>query len=854
MRLCEKQNMELKEYQIKVIDKLKEYLSALDESRKEYLEFLEFKPNLAKFANFPKEAWNKSVGNIYHSNENGIGEPLAELYLKVPTGGGKTLLACHSIDLINKIYLKRQTGLVLWIMPTSQIYRQTILNLKNREHPYRQVLDISSGGRVLIKEKTDNFNRLDVEENLVILMLMLPSANRQNKETLKIFQDSGEFTDFFPDEDNYELNSKLIKKISNLDCFTSLGIEDEQFAGITNLNQPKTSLGNTLRLLKPIIIIDEGHKAYSVNARNTIRNFNPSIIIELSATPPKQTNKLVEITGKELNEEEMIKLDIHLTNKTSFDWKDTILCSIEKRNNLEKTAENYEQNTGINIRPINLIQVERTGKDQREGKFIHSEEVKSFLIKKCNIPEEHIAIKSSDKDDIEGIDLLDKDCPIRYIITKHALQEGWDCPFAYILTILTNPSSQTGITQLIGRILRQPFAQKTKIKELDECYVYTFRQNAANLVKGIKSNLESEGLGDIAGRISIDSDDDSISDVLKENIMQYRDKFKQFEGKIYLPKFVIQEKESWRDVNFEADILSQIDYENLEIDTLLEISLSNIRKQEQELIIGLSDEESELVKEKGRFEKSGRLKINESFLTRQILDIIPNPWIGMKLGQKVIKLFIDQYDNETVSSNFVFIIEKLKKQLEKERDKAAEKVFKQLVIEKKLHFFLITDKGGFKIPPRIKVYSNKQLIRDDNTLIQRSLFDIVPEENINELEKSVAIYLDQQEKLLWWYRNMSKQDYHIQGWKRNKIYPDFIAAEVNSDDKTDYGNVYVLETKGLHLKNEDTKYKQDVFALCNELGIKKAWKELDLDFPDKKMQFQVIFEDEWKSKINKIFG
>ena len=120
-----------------------------------------------------------------------------------------------------------------------------------------------------------------------------------------------------------------------------------------------------------------------------------------------------------MNDEEMIKLDIHLTNKTSFDWKDTILCSIEKRKNLEKTAENYEQNTGINIRPINLIQVERTGKDQREGKFIHSEEVKEFLIKKCNIPEEHIAIKSSDKDDIEGIDLLDKDCPIRYIITKH---------------------------------------------------------------------------------------------------------------------------------------------------------------------------------------------------------------------------------------------------------------------------------------------------------------------------------------------------------------------------------------------------------------------------------------------------
>ena len=191
--------------------------------------------------------------------------------------------------------------------------------------------------------------------------------------------------------------------------------------------------------------------------------------------------------------------------------------------------------------------------------------------------------------------------------------------------------------------------------------------------------------------------------------------------------------------------------------------------------------------------------------------------------------------------------------MEKERDLAAEKVFRNLIDEKKLHFFLITGKGGFFIPPRIRVRSNKQLVRDDNTTLQRSLFDQVPEENINELEKSVAIYLDKQEKLLWWYRNLSKQDYHIQGWKKNKIYPDFIASEINAQNEEDYGAVYVLETKGIHLKNEDTAYKQDVFKLCNELGTKKAWKELGLDFPDKKVNFQVIFEHEWQNKINKLF-
>jgi type III restriction enzyme len=549
----------------------------------------------------------------------------------------------------------------------------------------------------------------------------------------------------------------------------------------------------------------------------------------------------------------MIKLDIHLINKTSLDWKDTILCSVEKRNVLEETAATFEQNTGIYIRPINLIQVERTGRDQRNSKFIHSEDVKEFLIKKCNIDEEQIAIKSSEKDDIEGINLLDKNCPVRFIITKQALQEGWDCSFAYILTILTNPSSQTSVTQLIGRILRQPYAQKTKIGALDECYVYTFRQNAAKLVQGIKYNLENEGLGDIAGRINIDSEDYPGIEVLKEKVLQYRHKFKKFEGKIYLPKFVIQEKNRWRDINFEADILSRIKYESLNIDKINEISLSDIRNKEQEILLGFTDKETDALKEKGRTEKTGKLKIDETFLTKQIIDIIPNPWIGYKIGCNAIKLLRKKYDEKIIAYNFVFIIEELKKQLEKERDKAAEDIFKQLVKEKKLHFFLITDKGGFRIPPRIKVRSNKQLNRDDGSPLQRSLFEQVPEENTTHLERSVAIYLDKQEKLLWWYRNISKQDYNIQGWKKNKIYPDFIASDKDTEYETDYGNVYILETKGLHLKNEDTKYKQDVFKLCNELGTKRAWKELGLDFPDKKINFQVIFEDEWENKINKIF-
>ena len=836
--------MELKLYQQETVKKVKLYLESLAKFKGKNDKIITLDPELS--INFPLKAWEEVRNTVYHSRKNGLGEELSDFYLKIPTGGGKTILACHVIDLINRIYLKKQTGIVLWIVPTTQIYRQTFDTLKNREHPYRQVLDISSGGRTVILEKTDKFTPLDVKENLVVMLLMLPSASRQNKEVLKVFKDSGGFTDFFPQEDDRAGNEKLLKEFHNLDYF---GGEYSFYGKIA-----KTSLGNTLRTLKPIIIIDEGHKAYSEIAQNTIRNFNPSIIVELSATPPKNSNILVNVSGQELNREDMIKLDLHVNSKLSLDWKDTMLTSVEKRNFLEQRAKEYEANTGEYIRPICLIQAERTGKEQRKTRYIHAEDVKEYLITQCGISPGDIAIKSSEKDDIEGIDLLSKTCQIRYIITKHALQEGWDCAFAYILTILTNPSSQLSMTQLVGRILRQPKARKTKVKDLDESYVFCFQHNAKELLENVRKGFESEGLGDLAGKVFIDEGDSGSMEATQERFVGYRENFKKFEGRIYLPKFVIQEKAGWRDINYEMDILRRIEWDKISLDALNEISLSGSLTEEQELVLGLGDE-NELVKEKERISKKGGLEINKVFMTRQILDVVPNPWIAHEIGGKVINTFIAKYDKKIVANNLVFIIEELRKHLEKEGNKLAEQVFRDLVKQKIVCFFLLSGKGGYTLPNHIKVKNNsKALVRLDNSPIQRSLFDFVPEEEFNETEKSVAIYLDEQEKLLWWYRNLSRQDFYIQGWKKHKIYPDFVFSDKDETTQDDYRKVYVVETKGTHLKNEDTDYKKNVFDFCNNLGQRKDWEELNLEFSDKKIEFQVIFGDEWRKSINKIFS
>jgi len=256
--------MELKDYQQTALLLVKQFLELLDKER-----------SSGNLKHPSLDAWVALLpARKYHERQTGTGKDLPNFCLKIPTGGGKTLLAVRTIELINSIYLKKRTGLVLWVVPTTQIYRQTINHLRNRDHPYRQFLDIASGGRTVILEKTDRFTPFDVRENLVVLMLMLPSAARQNKETLRMFKDSGAFPEFFPLEDDIEGHNKLLVQIPNLDTYGS----GNGFWG----RQIKTSLGNVLRLLSPITILDEGHKAYSKTAQKTLEGFNPSIIVELS--------------------------------------------------------------------------------------------------------------------------------------------------------------------------------------------------------------------------------------------------------------------------------------------------------------------------------------------------------------------------------------------------------------------------------------------------------------------------------------------------------------------------------------------------------------------------------------------
>ena len=233
--------MILKAYQKTALDAVRKFLDALVEWRGKEATAREIDPDIT--FDWVARAWEKA-GNTraYLPRKNGLGEPLPTFCLKIPTGGGKTLLATKVIDLVNTHYRRRQSGLVLWIVPTTQIYNQTLKALKDRDHPYRQQLDVSSAGKTLILEKHTGFKPQDIRERLCVLLLMLPSANRETKDQLRMFRDSGGYDSFFPREDEASKQEKLLAAVPNLDTF-------EEAGGVWG-RLAKTSLGNTLRLLR----------------------------------------------------------------------------------------------------------------------------------------------------------------------------------------------------------------------------------------------------------------------------------------------------------------------------------------------------------------------------------------------------------------------------------------------------------------------------------------------------------------------------------------------------------------------------------------------------------------------------
>ncbi len=820
--------MELKAYQQEVITNLSLFLEHLQETKDTEKAFYDF---WTKHPKTPLQPYSDSAIEPYKNNVPRV----PHICVKVPTAGGKTFIACNALKTIFDAFDYDKPKAVMWLVPSITILEQTLKNLKDPSHPYRQKINSHFGNKVEVFDKAtllqgSGFNATSVKEQLNIMVFSFDSLRAKNKEDRKVFQENGNLQSF----------ENLLGKKTDI------------------------TLGEVIKYLNPVVVVDESHNAESVLSVDMLKEINPCFILDLTATPRNNSNIISFIDALELKKENMVKLPVIVYNHQ--DKTEVINSALQLQKRLELQALDEEKKGGRYIRPIVLFQAQPRNADDSTT----FEKLKEKLIE-LKIPEEQIKIKTANLNELKNVDLMSKDCPVRYIITVNALKEGWDCSFAYILASLADKSSAVDVEQILGRVLRQPYVMKHKFPLLNLSYVLTasskFLDTLDNIVKGLNkagfsdkdykladtTTIEtpkqtdplqqltltmptSETSDDITSdidtsRIVLPSDSvtpsDSVSEIentaleqnqafektvsemetdntialaneIKELVKTYsiKDIFKEQAQQINLPQFFLkvpandmfgtrEEETALEKENLlEGFALSKSDtniaFGNITSE-LYKVDLDETKKEHTPTFVRLDGtvKESILTYILDPARKDSRVKN----FTKRIMDIFGNMYpIPDKEIEKYISRILEDFKDEQFAdfaNNEYTYTDKIKKKIKELSENFAEQKFKD---------FLDTDKvfikQSFKLPKRI---SPGNTSKD----ITKSLYE--KEGSMNGFEERVINEIGNMPNIAFWTRNIEKKGFRINGFVNH--YPDFII-------QTKSGKTIVLETKGDHLDAE----------------------------------------------------
>ena len=380
--------------------------------------------------------------------------------LRLPTGGGKTLLSAHTIAIAGDSFIENEYPLTLWLVPTNTIKSQTIETLQNPNHANYKVLENAFNGKFRVFDIAD-FRQIrpkDISDSTCIVISTFASLRVDKTEGRKAYDH----------DENLEPHFSAIPS-------STQGMEKSDDGKI------KFSFANILHWHRPLVIVDEAHNAKTDLSVEVLRRINAACVIEYTATPAKNSNVIASVSASELKAEQMIKLPIILSEHKS--WEEAVINSIQARQKLEEIAPKDAEY----IRPIILFQAEN------KDKVTTVEVLEKYLVENEGIDRKQIAIVTGDQKELDSINLFNPNCEIRYVITVQALKEGWDCSFAYVLCSVANTKSATSVEQLLGRVLRMPYAKARTQADLNKAYAHVSSQSWPRAVSQLQDHLVNMG-------------------------------------------------------------------------------------------------------------------------------------------------------------------------------------------------------------------------------------------------------------------------------------------------------------------------------------------------------------------------
>lgn len=437
---------------------------------------------LAVLTQFLTDTRSQPVAAAYAvtlAGQNRTGESYQPLFgdvpcvcLRVPTGGGKTIMAAHAVAMAGKAVLDSNAPIALWLTPSDTIRTQTLEALANARHPYRQALAHYFGDRVQVcdLESLQTISPHDVGKAAIVIVATIQSFNVTDTAKRNVYSF---FEELAPHFDN--LPPHLT---AGLETVAEADLQTQPYLTAKDVGRVKYSVANWMHLQRPIVIVDEAHNNRTDRFFKSLGRVNPSCVIEMTATPVPGNNVLYHVAAAELKAEQMIKLPIVLAEHPQG-WRECLRDAVLTRDRLELAAQREPDY----VRPIVLVQAQPKG-----GEAV-VEVVRQHLIEQEQIPENQIAVATGTQKELDGINLFDPATPIRYVITVEALKEGWDCSFAYVLASLQSVNSSKDVEQLLGRVLRMPYAKNRTQDSLNRAYAHIVADNFAQAAATLKDRM-----------------------------------------------------------------------------------------------------------------------------------------------------------------------------------------------------------------------------------------------------------------------------------------------------------------------------------------------------------------------------
>jgi len=798
------------------------------------------------------EHWrDKGAARIAPYQPQAHGAP--QICAKVPTAGGKTLIGIHAVKEVFDAMDKRrgEPRLCIWLVPSLPIKDQVLRRFNTPGDGYYLALrqSLGNGVSVLSKEALlageGQFNADLVRDGVVFGVLTYDSLRAKNFEDRKMYQQNGALASF------------------------AAGID--QSAGDSEIDPD--SLVAAIASLNPVIIVDESHNATSELSREMVAKLRPCCVIELTATPRKGANIISFVDAMALRDAHMVKLPVVVRNLPDRAAVISHAIDLRERLEAEARAEqagggefirpivlfqaepkNKEDSITFQMVRDDLVKMHGIPAHQVKIKTANVDELKGIDLNAPDCEVRFIITVNALK---EGWDcqfayvlatLADRSSPIdveqilgRILRQPYVRQHG-QAPLnmSYVLTA-SAMFSQTleNIVSGLNRagFSRNDFRSPDQVSQDAMATSSTMVQSAPGLIAPSAQVMFSDSGGAVsAGNgnppdLSVEStlqfgsmahaelakasaalDGQYMAPEERDMMNNYRlrEEFASGVADVHLPQF-------FRHVSVESIYTDIAGGVRLDRDMLLEdfrLSDCDVNDFRPSLasgdvaqidlkaltVEGLADAEPIRIQLKSHELRKLRdylAPLSVESKRRQLSGLISN-WLGKMppLGETDLRAYIDKLltrmpaaELDDVLEQQHAFVEAVRKRVRLEMSRHRRKTFAQWVRTDE-----VFTAGGYPFPKEI--HPAELYTASANTLYERE-----ERARSTDLEGRMSDWLASQENILWWHRNHQTRGFCLNGPINH--YPDFIV-------RTKSGITVLVETKGEHLKNDESDAKVEL--------------------------------------------